>query len=724
MQIKQIGQSKPSSPPSSSTPDWMTRIDVMRSLRLHKMLATVVALSILGLGGAVVARHRPTYEATSVIYVSPNFPATLKASEETDYPYDSYIEEQVHSVKGYNVLADALRTLQPGVWQAPGESLESAVYRLQHLLTVKRDGLSYQVLISLQGRDPNSVTNIVNAVTKSYLEGTQGEEFYGRDKRLESLRQERTEVQNELNAKLREQTEISQSLGLAVIPTTEGLDQIDSQVGKLRTDLSVAHGQRIEAEAKLAALENGDKNAPNAALDAAADDLIASDASLLALKTSLSQKKATLLDQLAGLSPSHPLRKITEEQLSEIETALKQMETKLRSQAAARLEQKLRTDLIRASTVESRLLSELQANTKQATQAAPSFQRAQVLRGEIAALEARYVTVDERTRNLELESKSPGSVHLFSAALVPIGPVPSKVTLLARLLIPLSLLFAAGTVVLVDFLDPRVHTGSDIEQVLGFTPIASLFNDQDVIAQVFDEGTLRLAGAIDHASRTAGVRTVVLTSVNAGGGTTSIVENLGSTLAKLGRKTLTIDSTGATAPVAYVTLTLEQPGHRGLGAGHGRRPESEAKSTAVLAQPFSIKLTPLTNVVDQAFKDLTVDYDIVLIDAPPILLSAETEYLARFADMTMLIAEAGVTTKAQLIRASRTLERLQIAGMAAILNKMMYRRVNRATREDLSAFETRLGAGNARWNPIRTNHGTPDEYEPGDRVAKEHSTYV
>src|ERR1700758_5018083 len=206
MHIKQLGQSKPSLPssstPSSSTPDWMTRVDIMRSLRLHKMLATVVALSIMGLGAVVVARHRPTFEATSVIYVSPNFPATLKASEETEYPYDSYIEEQVHSVKGYNVLANALRTLKPGIWQAPGESLESAVERLQRLLTVKRDGLSYQVLISLQGGNPNFVTSIVNAVTKSYLEGTQGEEFYGRDKRLESLRQERTEVQNELNTKL------------------------------------------------------------------------------------------------------------------------------------------------------------------------------------------------------------------------------------------------------------------------------------------------------------------------------------------------------------------------------------------------------------------------------------------------------------------------------------------------------------------------------------------
>jgi succinoglycan biosynthesis transport protein ExoP len=183
MHIKQLGQSKPSLP-SPPAPNWMARIDVIRSLRLHKMLATVIALLIIGLGGAFLARHRPTFEATSVVYVSPNFPATLKASEEQDYPYDSYIEEQVHSIKSYNVLSSALRQIKPGVWQFPGETLESAVDRLQHLMTVKRDGLSYQVLISLQDRDPQAVAAIVNAVTDSYLAGISGEEFYGRDKRL------------------------------------------------------------------------------------------------------------------------------------------------------------------------------------------------------------------------------------------------------------------------------------------------------------------------------------------------------------------------------------------------------------------------------------------------------------------------------------------------------------------------------------------------------------
>jgi succinoglycan biosynthesis transport protein ExoP len=722
MQIKQPSKSEPLLP-TNSTPDWLERVDVLQSLRLHKMLAALVALAVMGLGTAVKLRHRPTYQAGSVLYVSPNFPATLATSQEQEYPYDSYIEQQVHSVTQYDVLADALRKLKPGIWQFPGERLESAVERLQHSLTVKRDGLSYQVLISLQSSNPDNLADIVNAVTNSYLQETKNEEFYGRDKRLESLRQARAQVQSELTTKLQEQTEISQSLGLAVV-SSEGTDQIDTQVGKLQTELATVHEQRIQAEAQLAALESGGKGTSNAALNAAADEIIASDPSLLALKSSLSAKRATLLDQLAGLTQTHPLRKTTEEQLVGIEEALQQMQIKLRTQAAGNLEEKLRTNLVRASTVESKLLSDLTSNTHQATHAAPSFQRAQVLKQEITALESRYVTLDERTRNLELESKSPGSVHLSSPARVPMGPVPSISKWILPLLLPFALLCATGTVVLIDFFDRVIHNLVDVEQVLGFHPMGTLFNDQEVMMQMFDECTLRLAGSVDQAARTGNIRTIVVTAVSAGAGTTTIVENLGNTLAKLGRKTLAVDASGATAPVAYVALNIEQSAHRIGGGVSGRRPDVDEWSTVVVAQPFSPQLTPLINFMDQAFKDLTTGYDIVLIDAAPILISAETEYLARFADLTMLIVEAEKTTKAQLTRAGRLLERLQIPGMGLVINKLSTNRVSQATRDDLSAFEARLGSGNVKWSPSWSKAGTSGSPDDSEQAEEESSTYA
>jgi polysaccharide biosynthesis transport protein len=719
--------------PSAPAPPMSFKVDILRSLRLHALAASVVALLTFGMGLAVLHR-RPSYVATSVVYVSPTFPATLTPEQEQQYPYDSFVAEQAHSVTSYDVLAAAVRQLKPGEWQKQGESLESAVARLQHRLLVARSGLTYQVEISLSGTQPEHLAEIVNTVTDSYLAKTKGEEFYGRDERLAALREARAEVQNELNAKLEEQAKISQNLGVAVIGSgdSQQSDQLDAQVAKLRTDLTTAHEQRIQAEAELNSLESGNTTAVNSALNAAADEIIASDPSLLALKSSLSQKRATLLEQLAGLTPNHPMRKETEEELAQIEAGLQQMQTDLRSKAAARLEQKDRTELNRTRAIESTYMSDLQADTNKATTAAPKFQRASELKNDITNLQARYATLDERTRNLELESSSPGSIHLFAAARTPLSPEASKIEKLAPLLIPFALLLGIATAVFMDIVDPRIHSETDIEQVLGFSPIGTIFDDREVTLHAFDECGLRLAAGIDQAARNVGVRTIVLTAVNAGAGTTSIVENLGSTLAKLGRKTLTIDASGTTAPVAYVTIGLNRPAQKTEAGANAPKSAALAhvdlQSAAVVAQPFSPSLTPLTSFMDQAFKDLTSEYDLVLIDATPLMISAETEYLARFADVTIMVTESGKTKKAELRRATKLLERLNVRGIAAIVNKVGLLRADRTVKQDLQDFEARMSRMNLRWNPVQdesiTAPAAPGFENIEQPAAKENPTYA
>jgi Mrp family chromosome partitioning ATPase len=132
--------------------------------------------------------------------------------------------------------------------------------------------------------------------------------------------------------------------------------------------------------------------------------------------------------------------------------------------------------------------------------------------------------------------------------------------------------------------------------------------------------------------------------------------------------------------------------------------------------------------MDQAFKDVTNEYDVVLIDATPITISAETEYLARFADVTILVAEAGRTTKAQLVRCARLLERLGVDGMAAIINKVPLDRVDRAIQEDVSLFETRMNKENLAWKPAWIGAPVEDEADLGHHeqpsAARETSTYA
>jgi CO dehydrogenase nickel-insertion accessory protein CooC1 len=67
--------------------------------------------------------------------------------------------------------------------------------------------------------------------------------------------------------------------------------------------------------------------------------------------------------------------------------------------------------------------------------------------------------------------------------------------------------------------------------------------------------------------------------------------------------------------------------------------------------------------------------------------SANTEYLARVVDATVLVVKAGTTTRQQLHRAARLLERLQVAGVAVVLNKIHLERADRDFRKELRGFE-------------------------------------
>jgi polysaccharide biosynthesis transport protein len=707
------GAQYPLRPASRTSP---FRIDVLKSLKLHRVAAIVVTLLVLGLGLAVVARHKPYYEASSTIYVSPTVPKTLIEDRELDRPYESYMQETIHDIPRYDILADAIHKLPPGLWAAPGESDRTAVFRLQHSLVVTRLGSTYQVQITLEGFRPEHLADIVNTVTNTYIQKARSEEFYGRDDRLATLKDELNRIQTDTDALLKEQAQITDQLGVASF-ASKGASVLDTENAKIQGDLTTAHEQRVLAETQLAALESGNTAAADSALNAAADEIIASDAGLTALKTSLSQQRATLLVQLNGMTENHPLRQQTEKQLARIDQAIKDMQTDLRGKAALRLQQKLRTQLNQAQMYEARLNSDLQKGTRQAATAAPKIQRAEEIQANLERLQVRYAAVDERISNLELESSSPGSVHLFSPAMPPLGPEKSKITKLLIGIFPISILLGILTAVAMDFFDPHIYTATDVEAVLGFAPIGMLFDDREVTQIVFDECALRLAAGVDHASRMAGARTFVITAVNSGGGTTSIIESLGSMLAKLGRKTLVIDPSGNSEPVAFVTLGTDlQKRPVNFPDAQAGATSTELQTTRLGRPSLPTRIAPANSFVFESFKALSADYDIVLIDAAPLLISAETEYLSRMADVTVLVAEAGKTQKAWLTRTARLLERMGVAGAAAIVNKVHPDRIENALKHDLREFELRSDRVNLQewWKGKKTRTASePFAKEPG-----------
>jgi len=679
------------------------RINVIKSVRLHLVTSLMVTLLVLGLGLAVIAQHKPTYSATTTIYISPTPITTLVTDRELERPYDSYVAETMRDITSYDILAKALRNMPPGTWQYPNETERNAVQRLQEAVFVDHVGATYQVEISIFGGRPEHLADIANTIANTYLSEARKDTFYDRDERLASLKQEQKRIQTETDSLLQEQDKITKALGVASV-SGRGANNLDNDNARIQSDLIAAHEQRIAVEAQLAALNGSDPSASNSALNAAADEVAAADPSLEVLKKSLSQHRADLFDKLSNMTESNPQRKVAEDQLAQIDKEIQDMQTDLRRKAAARMEQKLRTQLKQDELLESRLNGDLQQGTRQAVDTGPKLQRAQEIQANLDRNQTRLTEVDTRISNLELESSAPGSAHLFAPAMTPLAPEKSKVRQLLIAIFPLAIIAGVICAVVLDLLDPHIYTATDVEAILGFAPLGMLFDDREVTQVVFDECALRLAAGVDHAARTAGARTFVITAVNSGAGTTSITESLGSMLAKLGRRTLLIDPSGNSEPVAFITLGTEMLKQTVTfpESGAGSAPKSsELLRTRQATPPLPARISPMNGLVFERFQHLSADYDIVLIDAAPILISAESEYLARMADVTVLVSEAGKTKKAWLTRAARLLERLGISGAAAVVNKVHPARVEEAMKHDLREFELRSDRASLQewWKP-------------------------
>jgi uncharacterized protein involved in exopolysaccharide biosynthesis len=671
-------------------------INVTGSLRRHWFVSAIVLLVFTGCGiFALWKKAKSDYESHSVVYLSPKFPKMLVGDAEVELPYDSYVQDQIQTVTRRDIIADAISKLPYAVryrrglaanYQGPALPYEIEV--LQKTLEVKRVGSTYEMTIGLHGDSPKDLAEIVNTVTTTYMDRMKNEEFYGLDDRLNTLRQEKGKLQKEMDDEMAEQAQLMQQLGVATLSSKEnGTNIYDSTLQKLSDQQVTARIQSQAAEAQLAAIVKGGGLGGSAVMEADEDQAIALDPGLSVVRTSLNSRKAALMQEMNGLRPDHPIYQKDKDELNSIDG----MMNNLRRQAGEHLQDKLRQEVTRTRMIELQLTQELAQRTHTATSVAPKFQRAAVLGPEIESLQKAYSAIGNRIRDLELESSSPGSIHVSSTALTPLNPEPSKIKLYMLAFILFTLASAIAAPVAMDLLDNRIFTAQDVEQVMGFHPLGVLLDNREFRREIAGEYYLRLAAGIDHAVRNSGARVFLFTSPSHGSGTSTIVRELSDKLRSLDLRTQTIVASASEGlEIAPSTFSWRS---QLLLQKRNKTDDIRVAALAPVTPPYSRpefglgQEAPTLNSVMQGLHHANDQYDVILIDASPLPISAHTEYLARVADVTVLVVKSSATTKQELDRAARLLERLSVAGVAVVLNKINLERADRALKQELNTYE-------------------------------------
>ena len=650
----------------------LLRLNLVRALELHRNLALGIAAVGLVLALAYIVKSWPVYMAQSQIYIQPAQSKVIPQGNSDNEPinstaYDSFVQEQVQNATNPDVLINALHKLGPGAWQKAGESEQAAADRLGHSIEVARVATSYQVSITAKAKSGPMAAQIANAVAASVVEKAAGEGNAGDAQRIAVLTDERTRIQNELNSDYAEQSDLNKQLGMAAVGTSAP-DLIDDEIGKTREELIKAQTDHDEAEARYTSLKAGQSNS-SAAMNAEADDIIASDAGLTSMKTSLNTRRAMLISQMANLTPTNPEYKQDEGELSKINASLDSMMKDLRNNAATRIQEKLRTDLERTAGVEAQLNGQLRQLAETAASATPKLQRVNDLSTDIARLRNRYTVVDEQLHNLMLEDSAPGGVHLSVAAVAPLHPAISGILKKALPLALGGLILGLLAASLANHLDPRVYIAADVEHVLGFAPMAVLPDFDEVSGEVASENLLRLSATIEHARKQGNLKSCIFTGTASGTGVTTVATRVRDILEAMGRPTVLLDASGTSAPTERANGSVN-----GLGTS--------------LDHPAAVRGRRSTALLQQVAEEAgTHQGSLVLTDAAPLVISAETEYLARFVDCAIVVAESGVTTRAQLLAAVNALQRLDVATVGFVLNRVGLAKADPAFRNSIREIE-------------------------------------
>lgn len=266
----------------------------------------------------------------------------------------------------------------------------------------------------------------------------------------------------------------------------------------------------------------------------------------------------------------------------------------------------------------------------------------------------------------------------------------------------IGLLIGAGVAVLRELLDNTVSSPEDVEQTAEAPVLASIAYDNDVPKHPL------LTEAGSHAPRVEAFRllrtnlqflnldtrprSLVITSAVPGEGKTSTATNLAIALAQTGQRVLLVDGDLRRPKVASVLGLERSVGLTTVLVGRSELQESiqkHASSGIYLLASGPIPPNPTevlqSHAAQALFDRLNQMFDMVIIDAPPLLPVSDAAIMARDVDGAILVVRHGKTTKEQLRQARLRLDQVDanLFGVA----------VNMAPRRGKGAYGYSYGYG-------------------------------
>lgn len=284
---------------------------------------------------------------------------------------------------------------------------------------------------------------------------------------------------------------------------------------------------------------------------------------------------------------------------------------------------------------------------------------------ESMAYEKLYLLLEEKYQEALInEQSTTGSVLILNYARIPKEPAKPNRKLIILIGLVLGLGLAFGYALVLNYFDKRVKSPEDIEDrninLLGWVPKVDtigingekgkefiIANNTDSVAS---EAFKALRTRIRYSMVEGEAKTILITSSAPGEGKSTIAVNLAGSFALANKRTVIIDCDLRKPRVHSIFNEKRFPGFTDYFIGRATFEEIERKSDVDNLSVITAGTIPPnpSEILDSRgmksfLRKLSNEYDIVIVDSPPVLTVTDAEILSRLVDETILVVSANTT---------------------------------------------------------------------------------
>lgn len=661
-------------------------------------IVAFIAVCVL-ITAIVSARLQPIYESVATIDVDLMAPTGVVGQNQTNmytYDPDTFFATQIALIQSDAVLrpvAEQYHLLTP-----EGKSGQASDQQLQEIaaapvslgaLKVTRPTGTNLLLISYRAKDPHAAADICNGIANSYIAHTYDlrirssaslSSFMG--KQLDELRA-RMEKSNLALAQFEKD--------LDVINPEDKSNILSARLLQLNTEYTNAQADRVNKEAAWEAIKSGTVEAAQVSSQGASLQKLSD-----ALDTA--RQHSALIKTTYGAN--HPEYRKAESQLAEIQRQFDETRASIAEQVAVQYRQALSREQLLGKTVAAAKAEWDQLNAR-------SFQYRQLKQDA----DANKTLYDELIKKIQESDINAGfqdnNIRLANPARPPLKPVYPNIRLNLLLAFMVSTLLAVGAAIILDSIDTTLREPVEASRFLGADVIGTMPIDRAAaqlphpadpaqpeaqIAKVvsagdrtghygtvssFEEAIRTIRNTILLSDFEGRLRSIALTSAAPSEGKSTVAAHLAIANADRGKRTLLIDC-DLRRPSLHSKFGLNpREGFSNVLTGDVAWRdviipiEGKANLTLLPAGPGSHRAADLIGPrLSPLLDEFAKEYDLVIMDSPPLLGFAECLQIAAAADGVLIVSLAGETKRKAVAAVVSSLKRLRVNIIGVVLNQV------------------------------------------------------